>query len=66
MDDDGGRGGQGRGLIALGLMLLIAVPVGRVVFSVYAFARRRDRLYVVVTLVVLGLLLFSLFSGVGG
>ena len=54
--------GRGRGLIQLGVLLLIATPVARVAFSVYAFARQRDRLYVVVTLVVLALLLFSLFG----
>jgi uncharacterized membrane protein len=65
-DDEGRRRGQGRALIALGAMLLIATPVARVVFTVYAFGRRRDGLYVVVTLTVLALLLFSLFYGVGG
>lgn len=54
---------QGRGLIQLGLLLLIATPVARVAFSVWAFARQRDRTYVLVTLTVLGVLLFSLFSG---
>jgi uncharacterized membrane protein len=52
-----------RGVIQLGLLLLIATPVARVVFTVYAFARRRDTTYVVITLVVLGLLLYSLFWG---
>jgi uncharacterized membrane protein len=58
--------GDERAWVQLGAILLIAVPVARVVFSVYAFARMRDRLYVVVTSIVLTLLLFSLFSGVGG
>jgi uncharacterized membrane protein len=55
--------GSGRGLIQLGLLLLIATPVARVVFSAYAFARQRDRTYVAITLVVLAVLLYSLFSG---
>jgi uncharacterized membrane protein len=54
---------RGRGLIQLGLLLLIATPVARVVFSVFAFLRQRDRLYVVLTLVVLTVLLVSLFFG---
>ena len=54
--------GRGQGLIQLGALLLIATPIARVAFSVYAFARQRDRLYVVVTLAVLGLLLLSLFG----
>jgi uncharacterized membrane protein len=47
-------------IIQLGLLLLIATPVARVAFSVFAFAEERDWLYVVVTLIVLGLLLYSL------
>ncbi len=54
--------GLGRGLIQLGVLLLIATPVARVAFSVYVFARQRDRLYIGVTLAVLVLLL-SLFAG---
>jgi uncharacterized membrane protein len=54
---------RGRGLIQLGLLLLIATPVARVVFSAFAFARERDFTYVVVTLIVLAVLLYSLFGG---
>lgn len=52
----------GRGLIQLGLLLLIATPVARVVFSVFAFLYERDWKYVFFTLIVLGLLMFSLFG----
>ncbi len=55
--------GDSDALIACGLLLLIATPVLRVVFSVVAFALERDWTYVVVTLLVLGVLLYSLFSG---
>jgi uncharacterized membrane protein len=55
--------GRGRGLIQLGLLLLIATPVARVVLCVFAFARLRDWVYVVLTLLVLAVLLFSLFWG---
>ncbi len=54
---------RGRGIIQLGLLLLIATPVARVAFSVYAFARQGDRIYVVVTLIVLTLLLYGLTGG---
>jgi uncharacterized membrane protein len=54
--------GSGRGIIQTGLLLLIATPVLRVAFSAAAFAWQRDYLYVVLTLFVLGLLLWSLFS----
>jgi len=54
---------RGRGIIQLGLLLLIATPIARVAFSVVAFAIQRDRLYVVVTLIVLRILLYSLTGG---
>ena len=53
---------SGPGLIQLGLLLLIATPIARVVFSVFGFARQRDRLYVLITLVVLLLLTYSLMG----
>jgi uncharacterized membrane protein len=49
-----------RGIIQFGLLLLVATPVARVAFSVFAFARQRDGIYVVITLVVLAVLLFGL------
>jgi uncharacterized membrane protein len=54
---------RGRGLIQLGLLLLIATPVARVAFSVVAFAVEGDRLYVVVTLIVFAVLMYSLTGG---
>jgi uncharacterized membrane protein len=42
---------------------LIATPVARVAFSLAAFAVQRDRLYVVLTLAVLGVLTFSMAGG---
>jgi len=52
---------SGRGIIQLGLLLLIATPVARVVVSVAGFARQRDFMYVALTLFVLGVLFYSLF-----
>jgi uncharacterized membrane protein len=52
-----------RGIIQLGFLLLIATPVLRVAACSVAFACQRDRLYVVVSLIVLGLLLYSLLVG---
>jgi uncharacterized membrane protein len=56
---------HGQGLIQLGLLLLIATPVARVAFSVGAFSYERDWTYVAVTLFVLAILMYSLFSGHG-
>jgi len=46
--------------IELGVILLIATPVARVLISVFLFAAERDRLYVLITALVLVLLLFSM------
>ncbi|WP_341528445.1 DUF1634 domain-containing protein [Nostoc sp. UHCC 0302] len=52
--------GRRRGIIQLGLLLLIITPVARVAFSLVAFMRQRDSTYIVVTLIVLAGLLISL------
>jgi uncharacterized membrane protein len=54
---------RSRGMIQLGLLLLVATPVARVAFSVFAFAQQRDLKYVIVTLIVLAVLLYSLVYG---
>jgi uncharacterized membrane protein len=54
---------HGRGVIQLGLLLLLATPIARVVFSIVGFLRQRDWLYVVVTIIVLALLGYSLLGG---
>jgi uncharacterized membrane protein len=43
---------------------LIATPVARVVFCVVGFARQRDRLYVLISSVVLVILVYSLTKSV--
>jgi uncharacterized membrane protein len=54
--------GQALPIIQLGLLLLIATPISRVIFAVAAFAWERDYLYVAISLVVLVVLLYSLFG----
>ena len=49
-----------RCVIQFGLLLLIATPVARVAFTVFAFTRQRDWTYVVVTFIVLALLVYGL------
>jgi len=51
-------------LIQLGLLLLIATPVARVAMAVVGFTLERDRLYAVVSLIVLAILAFSLMHAV--
>ena len=53
-------------IVQLGLLLLIATPVARVAMSLIAFILQRDKVYIVVTSIVLALLLFSLTGGISG
>jgi uncharacterized membrane protein len=55
--------GDGRAIIQLGVLLLMATPVARVAFSVAAFGLERDWTYVGTTLLVLAILLYSLVGG---
>ena len=54
--------GHGRGIIQLGLLLLVATPVARVAFSIWGFAEERDHMYTVFTVIVLVILLYSLLG----
>lgn len=54
---------DGRSITQLGLILLILTPVARVALTLWAFLRQHDRLYVVVTTIVLVLLLYGLVWG---
>jgi uncharacterized membrane protein len=54
--------GRGRGVIQLGLLLLIATPIARVALSIVAFVVEKDRMYVVFTSIVLLVLLYSLLG----
>jgi uncharacterized membrane protein len=55
--------GEGRALMQLGIIILMATPVARVAFSVGAFAHSRDRAYVAITGAVFCILLYSLLGG---
>ena len=50
-------------IIQLGLVCLIATPVVRVAMSLVAFVLQRDRLYVMITAIVLALLGYGLLHG---
>jgi uncharacterized membrane protein len=52
--------GNDLAIIQFGLLLLIATPVARVIFSVFAFIVQRDYLYVGISMIVLSVLLYSL------
>lgn len=54
--------GDSRGILQLGILILIATPIARVVLLLVDFVRDRDGLYVLVAAVVLGVLAYSLFG----
>lgn len=53
---------RGRDVIQLGLLLLIATPVARVIFSLIGFLIEKDWIYVAITSIVLIILSVSLFG----
>jgi uncharacterized membrane protein len=55
-------GANPRGIMQLGVLLLVATPFARVALCLLEFARARDRLYVGVSLLVLLALLWGLFG----
>jgi uncharacterized membrane protein len=59
---EGARSLDARGIVQLGLVLLIATPVARVALTLVAFVLQKDRLYVALTAIVLVLLLAGLFA----
>jgi uncharacterized membrane protein len=53
---------RARAIIQLGVLLMIATPVLRVVFCIGAFAMERDWLYTVIAVIVLGALMYGMFG----
>lgn len=57
---------RGSAIIQLGVVVLLATPILRVFFSAVAFALEKDYLYVVITLIVSGIIIFGMIGGLGG
>jgi uncharacterized membrane protein len=57
---------QPQAIIALGLILLIAIPIVTVITPMVAFTIERDRRFVVIAGIVLVILITSLLIGRGG
>jgi len=51
------------GIIYLGILVLIATPVFRVIVSAIGFSVEKDRQYLIISLAVLSMLLIGIFSG---
>jgi len=52
--------GDATAIIELGILLLVATPIARVVFAVVGFAIERDKLYIAISLTVLAVLLYGM------
>jgi uncharacterized membrane protein len=57
---------HGQAIVVLGLILLVATPIVRVAVSILAFVYQGDRVFVVITTIVLCLLLLSFLLGQAG
>ncbi|NIG55595.1 DUF1634 domain-containing protein [Chitinophaga sp. Cy-1792] len=57
--------GKGMALILLGIMLLFATPILRVIFSLIGFILEKDKMYVIITLIVLMIIGVSIHGGLG-
>jgi len=53
---------RSRAVIQLGILVLIATPLARVIFSLLGFIMEKDRVYIIITFIVLIILLGSLLS----
>lgn len=57
---------HGQSIIQAGIILLIATPVLRVIFSVIGFLLEKDYLYTIIALVVLLIIAISMLTGHAG
>ncbi|WP_442590566.1 DUF1634 domain-containing protein [Pedobacter sp. AW31-3R] len=55
--------GSSTEVIQLGVVILIATPIIRIIFSLISFVLEKDKLYVLITAIVLFIILFSMFGG---
>jgi uncharacterized membrane protein len=59
----GVTGMEAKGIIQFGVMVLIATPILRILFSLIGFILEKDRLYIGITMVVLSVMMISIFGG---
>jgi uncharacterized membrane protein len=56
--------GDSKAIMQLGVMVLIATPIARVLFTMIGFWLEKDRMYTIIALIVLCIIAFSLMFGV--
>jgi uncharacterized membrane protein len=52
-----------KGIIQFGVLVLIATPILRIAFSLVGFIIEKDRMYTIITLIVLSVMMISIFGG---
>lgn len=55
--------GNATEIIQFGVVILIATPIIRIIFSLISFIFEKDKLYIIITFIVLSIILFSMFGG---
>ena len=50
-------------IIQLGILFLILTPLVRIIFALVGYLKEKDYVYVVVSLIVLGIMAFSFITG---
>lgn len=56
--------GDSKAIMELGVIILIATPIARVLFTMIGFWLEKDRMYTLIAFIVLCIIAFSLFFGV--
>lgn len=57
--------GKGKDVIKLGIVALLATPTVRVLFSLLGYTLEKDKMYIVITLIVLAIISISVMGGLG-
>jgi uncharacterized membrane protein len=56
--------GNGQAIIQLGVVMLIATPVARIIFSIIGFTKEKDWLYILISSIVLCIIATSVLLGI--
>jgi uncharacterized membrane protein len=59
----GTKGMSAKAIIQFGVVVLIATPILRIAFSLIGFALEKDRMYILITTIVLTVMMVSIFGG---
>ncbi|SDE02895.1 Uncharacterized membrane protein [Mucilaginibacter pineti] len=59
----GAIGMRAKAIIQLGVLVLIATPILRIAFSLIGFVLEKDKMYILITTIVLTVMMVSIFGG---